>query len=110
MTNIDEINHKKSKKVLTKAGSGGIINRSQARDAEMCLGWVERMEKSLRNFQKPIDKANRLWYNIQAVNEKRQQVSDDPWKLNNRRKIVRMNGDEKSSSGISTIPFLKRIA
>ena len=37
LKNLSEINQLNVKKVLTKRGNGGIIYRSQVRDAEMCL-------------------------------------------------------------------------
>ena len=48
---------KVSKKVLTKGGESGRIVKLSQRTADIKL---KRVEKNLKNFQKPIDKRKRL--------------------------------------------------
>ena len=53
---------KLSKKVLTRGVVSGIIHRLSAR-AAVERAKANELEKVSKNFQKPLDKPNLLWYN-----------------------------------------------
>ena len=79
------------KYVLTKANIYGIINISHERVRESWKKTSRKFQKSLKNLLTKANECDIIYkLSTRCTTECFKSSADDPWKLNNRRKIVRI--------------------